>query len=51
MGSLPLSRRGFFALAPVPRGGEVPIPEGPGWGLEIDPAWLARAERAVSREA
>lgn len=42
---------GLFAPALVARGGEVPIPAGPGWGVEIDPAWLARAERAVSREA
>jgi len=41
---------GLFAPALVARGGEVPIPDGPGWGVEIDPAWLARAERAVSRE-
>jgi L-alanine-DL-glutamate epimerase-like enolase superfamily enzyme len=25
-------------------GGEVRIPDGPGWGVEIEPAWLERAE-------
>lgn len=29
-------------------GGHVHIPAGPGWGVEIDPAWLGRAHRQVS---
>jgi L-alanine-DL-glutamate epimerase-like enolase superfamily enzyme len=28
--------------------GHVTIPESPGWGIEIDPAWLARAKHQVS---
>ena len=28
--------------------GKVPIPAGPGWGVEVDPDWLATAERTVS---
>ena len=28
--------------------GKVPIPAGPGWGVEVDPRWLASAEREVS---
>jgi L-alanine-DL-glutamate epimerase-like enolase superfamily enzyme len=28
--------------------GKVQIPSGPGWGIEIDPAWLAQAERLCS---
>jgi L-alanine-DL-glutamate epimerase-like enolase superfamily enzyme len=28
--------------------GKVQIPAGPGWGVTIDPAWLAQAERTVS---
>jgi L-alanine-DL-glutamate epimerase-like enolase superfamily enzyme len=28
--------------------GKVPIPAGPGWGVEVDPDWLASAERTVS---
>lgn len=28
--------------------GRVRIPDGPGWGVDINPAWLARAVRAVS---
>jgi L-alanine-DL-glutamate epimerase-like enolase superfamily enzyme len=30
------------------RDGAVPVPPGPGWGVEIDPAWLADAGRQVS---
>jgi L-alanine-DL-glutamate epimerase-like enolase superfamily enzyme len=29
--------------------GHVQIPDGPGWGVEISPTWLGRADRAVSR--
>lgn len=29
-------------------GGKVRIPDGPGWGVEIDPAWLERATYAKS---
>jgi L-alanine-DL-glutamate epimerase-like enolase superfamily enzyme len=28
--------------------GKVDIPDGPGWGVEINPSWLAGAERRVS---
>jgi L-alanine-DL-glutamate epimerase-like enolase superfamily enzyme len=28
--------------------GHVQIPDGPGWGVEINPAWLEQAERVVS---
>ena len=28
--------------------GQVTIPSAPGWGVEIDPAWLARAQHQVS---
>jgi L-alanine-DL-glutamate epimerase-like enolase superfamily enzyme len=28
--------------------GEVAVPDGPGWGVEINPKWLAEAERCVS---
>ena len=31
------------------RDGQVTIPDGPGWGVEISPKWLAAAERQVSR--
>ena len=30
------------------RDGQVAIPAGPGWGVQINPAWLASAERSVS---
>ena len=42
---------GFGTLyAPIPqvRDGVVAIPDGPGWGVTIDPSWLATAERRVS---
>ncbi len=29
-------------------GGKVTIPDAPGWGMEIDPAWLAKAHYQVS---
>ena len=32
-------------------GGNVTIPEAPGWGLEVDPAWLARAQYQKSEAA
>ena len=39
---------GLFSPALAARDGKVPIPDGPGWGVEIEPAWLARADRLVS---
>jgi L-alanine-DL-glutamate epimerase-like enolase superfamily enzyme len=35
---------------PVPevRDGKVAIPDGPGWGVTINPAWLAAAKRQIS---
>ena len=33
----------LFAPALVARDGKVQIPEGPGWGVEIDKDWLAAA--------
>ena len=34
----------------VARDGEVAVPDGPGWGVEIEPQWLASANRQVSRQ-
>jgi L-alanine-DL-glutamate epimerase-like enolase superfamily enzyme len=31
-------------------GGKVQVPSEPGWGVEINPSWLARAERRESRD-
>jgi L-alanine-DL-glutamate epimerase-like enolase superfamily enzyme len=28
--------------------GYVTIPDAPGWGIDINPAWLEKADRAVS---
>ena len=30
------------------RDGKVAVPDGPGWGVTINPAWLAKAERQIS---
>ena len=39
---------GLFEPTLVARDGKVAIPDGPGWGVEIDRGWLGRAEYAVS---
>jgi L-alanine-DL-glutamate epimerase-like enolase superfamily enzyme len=39
---------GIFTPALAVRGGKVRIPDGPGWGIEIEPAWLARANHQSS---
>jgi len=39
---------GLFEPALVARDGKVRIPDGPGWGVEIDETWLERAEHAIS---
>ncbi len=42
---------GLFAPALEARDGKVAIPEGPGWGVEINPAWLEAAEHQISEVA
>ena len=39
---------GIYSDMPVVRDGEVQIPEAPGWGVEINPHWLARAAYRIS---
>lgn len=39
---------GMYEPRPVVVAGGVDIPTGPGWGVEISPRWLERAERTVS---
>ncbi|HWD66247.1 MAG TPA: mandelate racemase/muconate lactonizing enzyme family protein [Solirubrobacteraceae bacterium] len=39
---------GLFSPALTVEDGCVPVPDGPGWGVEISPSWLERAERVVS---
>jgi len=39
---------GLYSPALQVRDGKVNIPDGPGWGVEIDRSWLAAAERRVS---
>jgi L-alanine-DL-glutamate epimerase-like enolase superfamily enzyme len=42
---------GLFEPALTVTDGRVAIPDGPGWGVTINPDWLARAECRVSRPA
>jgi L-alanine-DL-glutamate epimerase-like enolase superfamily enzyme len=43
-------QEGLFRKPPYAiRDGKATIPSEPGWGIEIDPAWLEKAEYAVSR--
>ena len=42
-------QEGLFASAPYQVvDGKVTIPDAPGWGVEISPAWLEKSERRVS---
>lgn len=40
---------GMYEPRPEVVGGEVRMPEGPGWGVEISPEWLSGAEHLTSR--
>ena len=39
----------LFDPAPVVHDGRLPAPAGPGWGIEMNPRWLAAATRRESR--
>jgi L-alanine-DL-glutamate epimerase-like enolase superfamily enzyme len=39
---------GLFRPALVARDGKVSIPDGPGWGVEVEASWLAQADRVIS---
>jgi L-alanine-DL-glutamate epimerase-like enolase superfamily enzyme len=39
---------GIYRPALVAKDGKVAIPDGPGWGIEIEPAWLERASHQAS---
>ena len=41
-------QEGLFSPALEARDGMVAIPDGPGWGVEINPAWLEKADYQVS---
>ena len=41
-------QEGLFSPALEARDGTVAIPDGPGWGVEINPAWLEQADYQVS---
>ena len=41
-------QEGLFSPALEARDGKVRIPDAPGWGVEINPAWLAAAEHRIS---
>jgi L-alanine-DL-glutamate epimerase-like enolase superfamily enzyme len=40
---------GIYTEFPVARDGKVQIPQGPGWGVEINPQWLNQADYKISR--
>ena len=44
------SSSGFYYPRLEAVDGKVQIPDGPGWGVTIDPAWLAQTERMVSEQ-
>ena len=45
-------QEGLFVRSPYEvRDGHVTLPQGPGWGVEIAPDWLARAHHQVSEAA
>ncbi len=44
-----LWQRDMYEPRPRVENGRVQVPEGPGWGVEISPGWLARAERRVTQ--
>jgi len=39
---------GLYHPMPEVRDGKVAIPDGPGWGVTVNPAWLEKAERKIS---
>jgi L-alanine-DL-glutamate epimerase-like enolase superfamily enzyme len=41
-------QEGIFSPVLEVRDGMVPIPQAPGWGIEINSSWLERAERQIS---
>jgi L-alanine-DL-glutamate epimerase-like enolase superfamily enzyme len=42
-------QEGLFVKSPyVVEGGHVTVSDEPGWGIEIDPEWLARSQYRVS---
>jgi L-alanine-DL-glutamate epimerase-like enolase superfamily enzyme len=41
-------QEGLFRPALVARDGKVQIPEAPGWGVEVDPAWLEASQYRIS---
>ena len=42
---------GIYEPALLARDGKVQIPEGPGWGVEINQSWLEQAEHQISEAA
>lgn len=43
--------RNLYSPALIARAGQVQIPDGPGWGVEIDQRWLAAARYQKSERA
>jgi len=40
---------GMYEPRPEVADGRISLPEGPGWGIEISPEWLARSEHRISQ--
>jgi L-alanine-DL-glutamate epimerase-like enolase superfamily enzyme len=40
----PICPEGLYTPLPLVRDGQVDIPSGPGWGVEINPEWLSAAQ-------
>jgi L-alanine-DL-glutamate epimerase-like enolase superfamily enzyme len=45
--STPWTNALYFPALEV-KDGQVPVPAGPGWGVDLNPAWLNKATRKVS---
>ena len=41
-------QKGIFDEPLVAHNGKVQIPQGPGWGVEINPQWLATADHQIT---
>jgi L-alanine-DL-glutamate epimerase-like enolase superfamily enzyme len=48
LGADALDIGGLITAIPTVEDGCVSVPDGPGWGVEISPSWLERADRVVS---
>ena len=42
-------QKGIFSEPLIARDGAVQIPQGPGWGVDINPEWLATADYQITQ--